>query len=310
MPRDIVVVTGATGKQGGATIRRLAEQGHFALRAMTRNRSSEAAKALASLGVEVVVGDLDDTRSLERVLSGAWGVFAMQNTWEAGVKGEEAQGKRISAVARERGVQHFVYSSVGSADRGTGIPHFENKARVEEAVRSAGFPAYTILRPVFFMENLLAPPMQQGDRIACAVSPSTKIQMIAVDDVGRFAAEAFRDPRKWNEAEIDVAGDACTLPEAAAILSRQLGREITFEATSIDAVRRQSEDLAAMFEWFDRTGYSADISSLESRWGLHPLTLAEWAAARYPAPPAPPAPPTSEETSSSSPSSSGPTPPT
>ena len=109
--------------------RHLAGKG-FKIWAMTRKVDSDAAKALAAAGAEIVKGDLDDAASIEAALTGAWGAFAVQNTWEAGVEGEEAQGKRFATVARKVGVQHFVYSSVGSAHRQTGIPHFENKWRI------------------------------------------------------------------------------------------------------------------------------------------------------------------------------------
>ena len=214
----VVLITGATGKQGGATLRHLAKRGGFKLRAMTRKPDSDAAKALAALGAEVVAGDLDDAASLERALAGVWGVFAVQNTWEAGVEKEEEQGKRIAKIAREKGVQHFVYSSVGSAHRKTGIPHFDNKFRVEETVQALGFPSHAILRPVFFMENLLSPWSLNGDKLTPRWSRTTKLQMIAVDDIGKFGAQAFIEADELKGAEIDIAGDAVTMPEAAAAL--------------------------------------------------------------------------------------------
>ena len=111
----VVLVTGATGSQGGAVARELLAKG-WKVRALTRKPDSDGAKALAKLGAEVVTGDLDDAASLQRALTGAWGVWAVQNTWEAGVEKEEDQGKRLAKLAREVGVRHFVYSSVGSAD--------------------------------------------------------------------------------------------------------------------------------------------------------------------------------------------------
>ena len=84
---------------------------------------------------------------MKAALAGAWGAYAVQNTWTAGVEGEEAQGHRFAKVARAAGVQHYVYASVASADRKTGIPHFDNKSRVEDTVRSLGFPSYAIIRP-------------------------------------------------------------------------------------------------------------------------------------------------------------------
>lgn len=271
-----ILITGATGKQGGATLRHLAKRGGFKLRAMTRKPDSDAAKAVAALGAELVVGDLDDAASLERALAGAWGVFAVQNTWEAGVEREEEQGKRIAKVARDKGVQHFVYTSVGSAHRRTGIPHFENKIRVEETVKSLKFPSHVILRPVFFMENLPSPWFLNGDKLVTALKPETKLQMVAVDDIGKFGAAAFAEADKFKGAEIDFAGDAVTMPEAAAAMSELVGKTVTYQPIPIAAVRQNSEDFALMLEWFDNVGYNADIPALESRWGIRPITLKQW----------------------------------
>jgi uncharacterized protein YbjT (DUF2867 family) len=275
-----VLVTGATGKQGGATLRHLAARGGFRLRAMTRKPGSDAARAVAALGAEVVQGDLDDAPSLERAVAGCWGVFSLQNTWEAGVEREEEQGKRLAEVARRGGVQHFVYTSVGSAHLRTGIPHFDNKARVEQTVRELKFPSWVILRPVFFMENLVSPWFLQGDRLVTAMAPTTRLQMIASDDIGRFAAAAFLDASRWNGTETDLAGDSATMPEAADAVSEIVGRKITFERIPIEAVRKNSDDFAKMLEWFERVGYSADVPSLEARWGIRPKTLREWARAQ------------------------------
>lgn len=280
MADKTVLVTGATGKQGGATLRHLAKRGGFKLRAMTRKPDGDAAKALAALGVELVKGDLDDVASLEAALKGAWGVFSVQNTWEAGVEKEEEQGKRLATLAKKAGVEHFVYTSVGSAHLKTGIPHFDNKARIEETVKQQGFASYAILRPVFFMENLPSPWFLQGDKIMTAMSPTTKLQMIASDDIGKFGAQAFLEHQKWNRAEVDLAGDAVTMPEAAAAVSELIGKTVTFEPIPIAAVRQNSEDFALMLEWFDKVGYSAKIDELEGKWGIKPLTLREWVRAQ------------------------------
>jgi uncharacterized protein YbjT (DUF2867 family) len=271
-----ILITGATGKQGGALARHLAGK-DFQLRAMTRKPDSEAARALARSGVEVVTGDLDDAASLGAALDGVWGAFAVQNTWEAGVEGEEEQGKRFARAAREKGVQHFVYSSVGSAHRKTGIPHFENKWRVEETVRGLGFPSHVIFRPGFFMENLTSPWFMQGDKLVVALKPETVLQMVAVEDLGRIYSHAFTDAAEMKGVELDVSGDAVTMPAAAAALSRGLGRTISFQQIPIEAVRQNSADLAAMLEWFDAVGYNADIPALEKKYGR--LTkLEQWAA--------------------------------
>ncbi len=271
-----ILITGATGKQGGATLHNLLGKG-FNLRALTRKPDSDAAKALVTAGVEVVQGDLNDAGSLTRALAGAWGVYAVQNTWEAGVEGEEEQGKRLAQVAREAGVEHFVYASVGSAHRNTGIPHFENKARVEATIKSLGFPSTVIIRPVFFMENLLSPWFLNGDKLVAAMKPDTRLQMIAVEDIGVFGAMAFTHASALNGRELDIAGDARTIPEAAAIIGRALGKPLEFLQIPIAEVRKNSEDFALMLEWFDRVGYNADITGLEREFGVRLLSLEAWA---------------------------------
>jgi len=271
-----ILITGATGHQGGATARALAGRG-FDLYAMTRKPESPAARELAGAGIHVVQGDLDDEESLKRVLEGKWGVFAVQTSQEAGVEHEEVQGHRIASLARVAGVSHYVYSSVGSAHRHTGIPHFENKWRIEETVRTVGFPSYVILRPVFFMENLVTPFVLQGDKLAMAISPTTPLQMIAVRDIGRHAARAFLEAEQLNLREIDLAGDSVTLPAAALALSEGLGRPIEFVQAPIEEVRRFSEDVALMVEWFEREGFNADIAGVEQESGIHPISLLEWA---------------------------------
>jgi uncharacterized protein YbjT (DUF2867 family) len=277
-----ILITGVTGHQGGAVAQALQSSG-FRLRGLTRKPESEQAAALARRGIDVVKGDLDDEATLRRALAGAWGVFSVQNTLEAGVEREEAQGKRLATLAREAGVEHFVYTSVGSANRQTGIPHFDNKRRIEDTVRGLRFPSHVILRPVFFMENLLAPFSLHGDTLAWALGPGTKLQMIAVDDIGWFGARAFTDAAALNGREIDIAGDVRTMPETAKILAGALGRPIAFAQTPIEQVRQFSPDTAVMLEWFERVGYSAHIDDLEREFG-RTLTKLPDRARRHPLP--------------------------
>jgi uncharacterized protein YbjT (DUF2867 family) len=271
-----ILITGVTGNQGGAVAQALRGSG-FHLRGLTRKPDSERAAALAHQGIEVVKGDLDDEATLRSALAGVWGVFGVQNAGEASVEQEETQGKRLATLAREAGVQHYVYTSVGSANKRTGVPHFDNKWRIEEAVRRLRFPSHVILRPVFFMENLLASFSLQGSTLAWALGLGTKLQMIAVDDIGWFGARAFMHAADLNRREIDLAGDVRTMPEAAEILTEVLGRPITFSRTPIEQVRQYSNDMALMLEWFEQVGYSADIAGLEREFGRALTKLPEWA---------------------------------
>lgn len=278
--KHLIVVTGATGKQGGAVARELLDRRHK-VRVVTRRPDAEGAQALRQLGAEVVAGDLDDVESLRKAVSGAWGIFAVQNTWEAGVEREEEQGKRIATVAREMGVQHYVYTSVASAHRQTGIPHFENKWRVEEKVRALKFPSFTIIRPVFFMENLASPwflPAIQEGRLAIALEPETALQMIAVRDIGKYGLWAFEKHAELNGRAIDIAGDQLTMPATAEILSKTTGQKVSFQRVPIEEVRKASADYAAMLEWFDRVGYDAEIEQTAKASGVRPTPFAEWAA--------------------------------
>jgi len=271
-----ILITGVTGQQGGAVAQALQGKG-FHLRGLTRTPDSERAAALARYAVEIVKGDLDDEATLRQALAGAWGVFSVQNPLQAGVEREEAQGKGLATQAREAGVEHYVYTSVGSAHKRTGVPHFDSKSRIEETVRGLGFPSHVILRPVFFMENLLAPFSLQGSTLVSALGPGTKLQMIAVDDIGWFGARAFTDAVALNRREIDLAGDVRTMPEAAEILTDALGRPIAFAQTPIEQVRQYSKDMALMLEWFERVGFSADIAGLEREFGRALTKLPDWA---------------------------------
>src|ERR1700727_1737272 len=220
-----ILITGVTGQQGGAVAQALQGTG-FSLRGLTRKPDSERATALARHGVDIVKGDLDDEATPRRALTGAWGGFGVQNAGEAGVEREEAQGKRLATLAREAGVEHFVYTSVGSAHKRTGIPHFDSKWRIEETVRGLSFPSHVILRPVFFMENLVAPFSLQGSTLAWALGTGANLQMIAVDDIGWFGGRAFTDAAALNGREIDLAGDVRTMAESAGILTETQGRAI------------------------------------------------------------------------------------
>jgi len=266
MSDKVVLISGATGKQGGAVARALAGKG-FKLRGLTRKPDGDAAKALAALGVELVQGDLDDAASLKQALAGAWGAYGVQNTWEAGVEREEEQGKRFATLAKEAGVAHFVYASVGSADEKTGIPHFDNKSRVEDTVRALSFGSHVILRPVFFMENVVSPWFLQGDKVMAGLKPTTKVQMVAVEDIGCIGAAAFVRASELNRREIDLAGDSVDMPTATKSIAAALGKDLEFVSLPLEAVRQHSEDMALMLDWFERTGYSADVPALDKEFG-------------------------------------------
>ena len=258
-----VLVTGATGKQGGHVVRELLVRGH-SVRAFTRKPESPAAMALAERGVTIVKGDFEEEGSLERAARGVDTIFAMSTPYEAGEKSETREGINIVRAASAVGVKHLVYTSVAGADRASGIPHFDSKFEVEKEIRRSGVP-FTIVAPVFFMENFVADYMLVGiaqGSIAMALPASRRVQQIAVSDIAQFTALVIDRRENFLGKRIDIASDELTGVTAAAAISEVSGRHVKYTALPIDAVRQQSKDMALMFEWFERVGYDADIVGL------------------------------------------------
>jgi uncharacterized protein YbjT (DUF2867 family) len=262
----LIVVAGATGKQGGAVARSLLERG-FQVRALTRNLQKPEAQALADQGAEVVQGDMEDRSSMERALEGAYGIFSVQNFWESGYDGEVQQGKTVADAAKAAGVEHLVYSSVGSAHRQTGIPHFESKWEVENHVRQIGLP-YTILRPTAFMQNWeWTREMILGGTLAQPFDPDKPFQQVAVEDVGAFAAIAFENPDRWIGREVDLAGDEQSMTEIADTFSRVIGREVSYYQVPWDQFEEQiGEEGTLNSRWINDVGYEADIAALRQEY--------------------------------------------
>jgi uncharacterized protein YbjT (DUF2867 family) len=262
----LVLVSGSTGNQGGAVARALLERG-FPVRALTRDPEKPEAQALTERGTEVVQGDLEDRTSIDQALEGVYGVFSVQNFWEVGYDREVQQGTTLADAAKAAGVQHVVYSSVGSAYRGTGISHFDSKWEIEKHVRQNELP-YTILRPVFFMQNweMMRDQILDGT-LAQPLDPDKPLQQLNVEDLGAFAAMAFENPDEWIGREVDLAGDELTMPEAAEAFSLVTGREVSYYQVPWDQFREQmGEEYAVMYEWFNDVGYEADILALRSEY--------------------------------------------
>ena len=270
-----ILVTGATGQQGGAVARALLAKGQK-VRVMTRH--PEKAAALAKAGAEVVQGDLTNQAVLQLVLRGVNGVFAMSTPFEAGMDAEVRQGIMLADAAKQAEITHYVYTSVGSAHRHTGIPHFESKWKVEQHIQKIGLPA-TILRPVWFMDNFttFAKPSTEGV-ITLPMKMSRKLAMVALKDIGEFSAAAFMRPKDFIGQAIDLAGDELTIPEVAALLTKTVGRPIRFQEFPLDqAEGALGHDFAVMFRWFDEVGYAIDIPKLTQQFGIPLATFAEWA---------------------------------
>ena len=274
-----LLVTGATGRQGGAMICHMLGKG-WTLRALTRSPNTRAAQELTRQGVEVAQGDLEDPASLERATRGGHGVYSVQDFWSVGAKREVAQGKNLAEAAKKAGVEHFVYSSVGGAERNSGIDHWESKWEIEKHIRKLGFPA-TILRPAAFMENYYIDQVEIAilkGKLMDPIRADKPYQTIASEDIGAFAALAFKRPKEFIGLELEIAGSELTNPEAAQVFSRVLGKPVKFRKLPMPMVRLVlGKEFYQMFHWFNEAGFKADIASLRRRYPeVHLQTLEEW----------------------------------
>jgi len=272
-------VIGATGNQGGSVTRHLLKKGHQ-VRTLTRNPHSTKAEKLSEQGVEVVQGSFTDAASLVRAAKGMDTLFAMTTPFEIGVEGETRQGIAIADAAKQAGVGHLVFTSVASADRQTGIPHFDSKYEVEKYLATRNIP-YTISAPVFFMDNWFAPwflPSIQEGTLKFALPADRPLQQVSVDNIGEFAAALIERREKVFGKRFDIAGDELTGTRVVAVISKVSGRDIGYASFDPELMRADNSDFADMFVWFNKVGYSVDIEKLRNDFPEVPWqTFENWA---------------------------------
>ncbi|GAB3607546.1 NmrA family NAD(P)-binding protein [Conyzicola nivalis] len=275
-----IAVIGATGQQGRSVVDALLES-DVPVRALVRAPESSGARALSAAGAEVVKADQENPESLAEALADVASLFYM-TTFEGadGTDGEVRRGRAVADAAARAGVPRVVYSSVGGAERSTGIPHFDSKFEVEKHLRGA-LPA-AIIRPVFFMENLIPQltPNDDGEIVIRMPMPGdVAVQMIAVRDIGRAAARLLLEPNAIDGDSIEVAGDELTLDRVAAQAGEIFGVPARFETIPLEYLG-DDEDLKAMFRWFARgRAYRADLA--ESRSLVAGMSdLGSWMAAQ------------------------------
>jgi len=266
-----IFVTGATGRQGHSTCRYLREAG-WTVRGLTRDPESERGRELQAMGVELIKGDLDDPSSIRSGIEGAYGVVAILTYTEEGAAAEVRQGRNLADAAKDAGVQHFVYSSVCGADRKTDIPFFDSKRQNEIYIMSKELP-WTFLRPAHFMENFNMGPQCRSIRngeLVFPLPPDKPLQMVAIADIGFFAAMAFDRKDEMLKKSIDLAGDQLTMPEIAQRFSAHLGREVRFVQMPLDELEKRSREYFLLARWLQREGYKANIAAARR---LHPSML-------------------------------------
>ena len=265
-----VLVVGATGNQGGATVDHLLTADRdFTVCGLTRTPNSEAARALADRGVDVRRGNLNDQETLRPAVEGVDAVVIVTNIWTAGFDQSVRHGKNIADVASNSGVNHIVFSGAGYHDRDLGVAALEPGGEVERYIRSLDVSA-TFVRPVWFMHNL-EPAFEDvlDGTLALPIEDGVPLQMIDVDDVGRVIARIVATPGEFAGEGFDLAGDEHTLAEMARILSEVTDADVDpFTAPIEEARKEMGEEMAELFQWFNDKGYAVDIADLERRFGF------------------------------------------
>ncbi len=290
-----VLVTGATGHQGGATVRALRAVG-ASVRALVRDPSTARARAVAALGADLAVGDLYDRDSVRRAATGARAVFSIQLPDMADLEGDSelVQGGNLITAAREAGVSQFVHTSVSGAGQHRDAPgwaqgrwasmehYLETKTAAQDMVREAGFKHWTLLKPGFFMENFLPPsfllPHGPAGGLVTILRPDTVLSLVAVDDIGAAAAAAFADPARFHGVELELAGERLSMTGVAEVLSRAFGIELTAPSLSAaQALAAGMPEWGLRHEWQNEVGHPAR-PELARALGLPLTSFAQWTA--------------------------------
>ena len=283
--RRTIVVTAATGRQGQAAATALLERG-WPVRALVRDPDSAPAAELAAAGAEVAVCDLDDADAIKAALDGAHGLFLYQPGFMSpeltpglGPDSELTRGRTVINAALTAEIGHLVYSSALGANLGLSPLHAPKQA-LEQQLAASGVP-FTIIRPVGFMENYAGPGrgLTPDGTIRTPAPPHIVEQLIAVRDIGAFAAVAFANPDRYAGKAFELAGDELTVPQIAAAMTTALDRPIRYSQIPIEEIRRADPDRAASLErLYNLKPPHADIPRLRDQ---HPelLTFGRWLTA-------------------------------
>ena len=282
MPRSgerLVLVTGGTGNQGGATVRQLLDAGTPGSRVLPLKPDPPNGRQGGARGVELARGDLTDPASLRTALDGVSAAFSVQQFMDkGGVAAEEQRGKAFADAVKAAGVPHLVYTSADGVERDSGLSHYESKRRIEQHIRDLGMTA-TILRPVAFMDNLAVGAFGRAmvlGMFRTAFGSGRKVQLVATADVGWFAARALEDPDKYGGREIAIAGDELSVSDMTAAFDQIFGhRPWVAPIPKFLPGLMMPKEIASMFEWMGRYGFQANIPALRRE---HPamLTFTAW----------------------------------
>ncbi len=278
-----IFVTGATGNQGGAVLHYLVRSG-FHVKALSRNPFSEAGKKMVHPNVEIISGDLNDPRTYQHHLDQVEAVFC-NLSFKQGIDKELNQGINLVNNSKEKKVKHFLYSSVVGCDANTGIPHWESKFKIENYLKKSGMD-YTIVRPSSLYENLLIPEVHKRilkGKLVLPTNGDKEQQFISADDIGKISTAIFSDPEKYAGKTMSVAAEQMNGTQMAAVLSKALGKTITYQKLPMIITRLvMGKGLAKMFRWINENDalFVKDMTILHNQFpGM--LRLEDWIKSRF-----------------------------
>jgi len=292
MSKPIIVVIGATGTQGGPVARSLLNTGEWKVRCITRDENSQKSKNLKSLGMEVCQCDAMDKDSLSKCLTGVYGIYGMTNFYDkkcGGEEGEYKMGCLLADIAKEKGIKHFVWSSLDDCNKLSKgkyrVPMFTSKHRVEEYITKKGFPISTFVYPGFFMQNFTTEhfrPKKEQDKVIfrCHISDSTKLCLLNIEDLGPVVAEIFKGKDKYNNMRIPVVGSVLTFRQIVEHYQRATGNQCDLKKMSKDeCMKTMGKDLTEMLDYFDEFGHFREFKDMEMVKRLYPhmTTWDQWA---------------------------------
>jgi uncharacterized protein YbjT (DUF2867 family) len=247
-----IFVTGATGNQGGAVAASLIMNG-LKVKLLTRKPESAKAQNLQQQNAELVKGDLNDLHTFRNHLKDVDGIFSVQ-TFENGVDKEIKQGIDLANLAKEYGINHFLYSSVAGADLHTGIPHFDSKYKIENHIKQLGLP-YTIIRANSLFENFLIPEVRsriQKGKLASPINKNKTQQFISAIDIGKISADIFMNKDKYVGKTVTIGSEEMDMQQVAKTFSDVLGKEISYQKFLLLIAKFvMGRDLYKMFKWIN-----------------------------------------------------------
>ncbi|HWA15154.1 MAG TPA: NmrA/HSCARG family protein [Gemmatimonadales bacterium] len=306
MSKKTIVVMGATGAQGGGLARAILadKQGNFAVRAVTRNRDSDKAKALAALGAEIVVADADKEASLENAFHGAYGAFCVTNFWEHfSPEREMKQAEAQARAAGNAGLQHVIWSTLEDVRKFIPlsdtrmptlhgkykVPHFDAKGEADDYFRDTGVPT-TFLYTSFYWDNFIyfgsgPKPGPDGELLLTMPMGNAPLSGMAAEDIGKCAYGIFKRGDATIDQTIGIAGEHLTGTQLAEKMSRAIGQTVTYNPVTPDVYRGfgfpGADDLGNMFQFYhDFADYFTGRRPIAEAKALNPelLSFDQWLA--------------------------------